>query len=171
MNYPLKWFCPYWTVNRLYQEHLFNDLLTLTADQPIAWQQLTAFRHVEEVKHPAEVQTEHQNGEERGFKWLWTCHGCWCQTGWSEHVRNSWSAGIYTHNHLWVYRERSRVRKSHLFVFSEALYLDLFHEMKQDKKHPKRRQSCNKTPTKLWDVCRCASAAVKLQKISKKDSI
>ncbi len=29
----------------------------------------------------AEVQTEHQNGEERGFKWLWTWNGCWCQTG------------------------------------------------------------------------------------------
>ncbi len=27
----------------------------------------------------AEVQTEHQNGEERGFKWLWTWNGCWCQ--------------------------------------------------------------------------------------------
>ncbi len=27
----------------------------------------------------AEVQTEHQNGEERGFKWLWTWIGCWCR--------------------------------------------------------------------------------------------
>ncbi len=27
----------------------------------------------------AEVQTEHQNGEERGFKWLWTWSGCWCR--------------------------------------------------------------------------------------------
>ncbi len=27
----------------------------------------------------AEVQTEHQNGEERGFKWLWTRNGCWCR--------------------------------------------------------------------------------------------
>ncbi len=33
----------------------------------------------------AEVQTEHQNGEERGFKWLWTWNGCWCQTDWSEY--------------------------------------------------------------------------------------
>ncbi len=24
-------------------------------------------------------QTEHQNGEERGFKWLWTWNGCWCR--------------------------------------------------------------------------------------------
>ena len=38
-------------------------------------------------------------------------NGCWCQTGWSEYVRNSWSAGIYTHNHLWVYRERSEKEK------------------------------------------------------------
>ncbi len=29
----------------------------------------------------AEVQTKHQNGEERGFKWLCTWNGCWCQTG------------------------------------------------------------------------------------------
>ncbi len=27
----------------------------------------------------AEVQTEHQNGEERGFKWLWTWNGCLCR--------------------------------------------------------------------------------------------
>ncbi len=27
----------------------------------------------------AEVQTEHQNGEEGGFKWLWTWNGCWCR--------------------------------------------------------------------------------------------
>ncbi len=27
----------------------------------------------------AEVQTEHQNGEERGFKWLWMWNGCWCR--------------------------------------------------------------------------------------------
>ncbi len=31
----------------------------------------------------AEVQTEHQNGEERGFKWLWMWNVRWCQTGWS----------------------------------------------------------------------------------------
>ncbi len=40
-----------------------------------------------------EVQTEHQNGEERGFKWLWTWNGCWCQTGWSEYFINCWSTG------------------------------------------------------------------------------
>ncbi len=48
----------------------------------------------------AEVQTEHQNGEERGFKWLWTWNVCWCQTGWSEYFRNCWSTGIFTHKHL-----------------------------------------------------------------------
>ncbi len=36
----------------------------------------------------AEVQTEHQNGEERGYKWLWTWNGCWCQMGWSEYFKN-----------------------------------------------------------------------------------
>ncbi len=39
----------------------------------------------------AEVQTEHQNGEERGFKWLWTWNGCWCQTG-ARHQQ-----GIFVH--------------------------------------------------------------------------
>ncbi len=48
----------------------------------------------------AEVQTEHQNGEERGFKWLWMWNVCWCQTGWSDYFRNCWSTGIFTHKHL-----------------------------------------------------------------------
>ncbi len=39
----------------------------------------------------SEVQIEHQNGEERRFKWLWTWNGCWCQTGWSEYFKNCWS--------------------------------------------------------------------------------
>ncbi len=49
----------------------------------------------------AEVQTEHQNGEERRFEWLWTWNGCWCQMGWSEYLKNCWSTGIFTHNHLY----------------------------------------------------------------------
>ncbi len=48
----------------------------------------------------AEVQTEHQNGEERGFKWLWMWNGCWCQTSWSEYFKNHWSTGIFMHNNL-----------------------------------------------------------------------
>ncbi len=47
-----------------------------------------------------EVQTEHQNGKERGFKWLWTWNGCWCQVGWSEYFKNCWSTGNFTYNHL-----------------------------------------------------------------------
>jgi len=47
-----------------------------------------------------EVQTEHQNGEERWFKWMWMWHGCGCQMGWSEYFRNCWSAGIFMKNHL-----------------------------------------------------------------------
>ncbi len=59
----------------------------------------------------SEVQTEHQNGEERGFKWLWTWNGCWFQTGWSEYYKNCWSSGIFMHNHLRVYREGSEKEK------------------------------------------------------------
>ncbi len=57
----------------------------------------------------AEVQTEHQNGEERVFKWLWTWNTCWCQTGWTEYFKNCWSTGIFTHKH--VYREWSEKEK------------------------------------------------------------
>ncbi len=43
----------------------------------------------------AEVQTEHQNGEEREFKWLWMWNGCWCQTGWSEYFKNTTISRVY----------------------------------------------------------------------------
>ncbi len=49
----------------------------------------------------AEVQTQHQNGEERGFKWLWMWNGCWCQTRWAEYFKNCRSTGIFMHNHLY----------------------------------------------------------------------
>ncbi len=52
----------------------------------------------------AEVQTEHQNGEEKGFKRLWTWNGCWCLKGWSEYFKNCWSIGIF-------YREWSEKEK------------------------------------------------------------
>ncbi len=63
-------------------------------------------------RRPAEVQTEHQNGEERGFKWLWTWNGCWCQTGWSEYFKNCWSTGIFTHKHLLGLQRRVRKREN-----------------------------------------------------------
>ncbi len=59
----------------------------------------------------AEVQTEHQNREERGFKWLWTWNGCWCQTGWYEYFKNCWSTGIFMHTISWIYRECSEKGK------------------------------------------------------------
>lgn len=45
---------------------------------------------------------EHQNGEERWFKWLWKWHGCWCQTRWSEHLRvcRAWN-GLKKENIRW----------------------------------------------------------------------
>ncbi len=83
-----------------YWVHLFNCLVTQIANQPITWQQLNAFRHLDVKRRLAEVQTEHQNGEERGFKWLWTWSGYWCQKCWSEYFKNCWSTGIFTHNHF-----------------------------------------------------------------------
>ncbi len=60
----------------------------------------------------AEVQTEHQNGEERGFKWLWRWNGCCCQTSWSEYFKNCWSTGIFTHNHLLGLQRMVRKREN-----------------------------------------------------------
>ncbi len=60
----------------------------------------------------AEVQTEHQNGEETGFKWLWMWNGLWCQRGWSEYLKNCWwSTGISRATISRVYREWSEKEK------------------------------------------------------------
>lgn len=50
--------------------------------------------------------------DERGFKWLWTIHGCWCQTGLSEYLTNCWSTGIFMHNHLQELQRWSKKKKS-----------------------------------------------------------
>ncbi len=60
----------------------------------------------------AKVQTEHQNGEERGFKWLWTWNGCWCQTGWSEIFSKTADLLGFLHTTISsVYSERSEKEK------------------------------------------------------------
>ncbi len=59
----------------------------------------------------AGVQTEHQNGEERGFKWL-NVEWLLVQMGWSEYFTNCWSTGIFTHTTISrVYREWSEREK------------------------------------------------------------
>ncbi len=59
----------------------------------------------------AEVQTEHQNGEERRFKWLWTWNGCWCQTGCLSISKNCWSIGFSCTTISRVCREWSEKEK------------------------------------------------------------
>ncbi len=56
-----------------------NCLVTLIANQPITWQQLNAFRHLDVVKTSFWSSNRASEGEERGFKWLWTWNGCWCR--------------------------------------------------------------------------------------------
>ncbi len=53
-----------------------------------------------------EVQSEHQNGEERGFKWLWMWNGYGWQTGWSGYFKNFSHTAISR-----VYREWSEKYK------------------------------------------------------------
>ncbi len=43
-------------------------------------------------------------GEERGFKWLWTWNGCWCQIGWS------WLAVVWMKMPCWCQRSEENGR-------------------------------------------------------------
>lgn len=72
------------TFSHFIRDNLLNCSLTEIANQSITWRDLDAFNYVDRVK--TEVQKEHQNGEERGFKLL--LMACiWCQKGWSGYFR------------------------------------------------------------------------------------
>ncbi len=59
----------------------------------------------------AEVQTEHQNGEERGFKWLWTWNGCWCRRAGLSISETADLLGLSRTTISSVYREWSEKQK------------------------------------------------------------
>ncbi len=67
----------------------------------------------------AEVQTEHQNGEERGFKWLWTWNGCWCRR-----------AGL------------SISQTADLLGFSHTTISSVYRELSEKEKISSERQLC-----------------------------
>ncbi len=67
----------------------------------------------------AEVQTEHQNGEERGFKWLWTWNGCWFQTA-----------------------SLSISKTADLLVFSRSTISRVYREWSEKEKISSERQLC-----------------------------
>lgn len=50
--------------------------------------------------------------DERGYKWLWTIHGCWCQTGLSEYLTNCWSTGIFMYSIFRNYTDGQKRKKS-----------------------------------------------------------
>ncbi len=68
-----------YTHRPLYWVHLFNCLVTQIANQPITWQQLNAFRHLDVVKTTCWSSNRASERGRKGFKRLWTWNGCWCR--------------------------------------------------------------------------------------------
>lgn len=80
---------------------LFNCWLMQMSNQPITWQQINVFRHIDIVI--VEVQTRNQNGEERWFTWFWIWHCCCGQTGYLCISKTADLLGPFfpLHNYLW----------------------------------------------------------------------
>jgi len=65
-------------------------------NQPITWHHINTSRHGQDnlLKFKLSMRMG-KKGDFSDFE-----HVVWCQTSWSELFRNSWSNGIFTHNHL-----------------------------------------------------------------------
>ncbi len=59
----------------------------------------------------AEVQTEHQNGEEMGFKWLWKWNGCCARRAGLRISKTADLLGFSRTTIFRVYREGSEIEK------------------------------------------------------------
>lgn len=63
-----------------------------------AVQYTSAYRHG--GNDSLELRWSFRVGRKGRCKWLWTEHDCFCQMGWSDYFRNSWSTGKFPHSHL-----------------------------------------------------------------------
>lgn len=80
----------------------------MTENQPIKWQHIK--ESIKEWRGWLEVKIKKQNVKERGFRWLWMCHGYGARLAGLSIFRNCWPTVVFTHNHLSVFAKNGSKR-------------------------------------------------------------